>query len=210
MFVQVFPSGPFSTNAYVVACAETREAAIVDPAPGSSWEIQQYADLHALKIKKILLTHSHWDHIADVAKLKQHYGVPVYVHVLDIANLREPGADGLPCWLDFPGIEPDVFLEEAMIVPLGNLHFHVLHSPGHSPGSICFYEPLHHVLFSGDTLFKGTYGNTSFPTSQPEFMPRSLNKLAQLPPETRVLPGHGPETTIGDEAVWILKKSFDF
>ena len=212
MFIQVFPSGPFSTNAYVVACAKTGEAAILDPAPDSSSEIQKYIALKKLKPKKILLTHSHWDHIADVSKLKELFGIPVYVHTLDAPNLLQPGADHLPCWIDIPGVQPDVLLEEGMEVPIGELAFHVLHTPGHSPGSIGFYEPQQQVLFSGDTLFKGTMGNISFPTSQPSLMWTSLKKLAQLPPETRVFPGHGPETTIGIEAPWLTdaKKLFDY
>lgn len=211
-YIKVFPSGPFSTNAYLVACAKTHEAAILDPAPDSFFSIQDDLAIHGFKAQKILLTHSHWDHIADASKLKEHYSIPIYVHSLDAPNLQQPGVDGLPCWLDIPAVQPDVLLEEGMQIPLGNLKFHVLHTPGHSPGSVCFYEPKLHLLFSGDTLFKGSIGNISFPTSQPSNMWPSLNKLAHLPPDTRVFPGHGPETTIGNEASWIsdAKKLFDY
>lgn len=210
MFNQVFPSGPFSTNAYVVACANTREAAIIDPAPDSSPEIQAFVDENRLNVTKILLTHSHWDHIADVKQLKEIYQALVHIHPLDAPNLQKPGADGLPCWLNIPGVQPDILLEEGMRVPIGKLNFEVLHTPGHSAGCVCFYEPQQKVLFSGDTLFKGTIGNLSFPTSQPSLMWSSLAKLAQLPAGTQVFPGHGPETTIQAESSWLLdaKKLF--
>src|SRR5205085_3035340 len=133
-------------------------------------EISTYLNQHLLSVKKILLTHSHWDHIADVMPLKEKFHLPVYVHALDAPNLQQPGADGLPCWLTISGVQPDVLLEEGMEVPIGKLMFKVLHTPGHSPGCVCFYESSQHVLFSGDTLFKGTIGNLSFPTSQPSLM----------------------------------------
>lgn len=212
MFIQVFPSGPFSTNAYVVACAHTREAAVIDPAPDSAPQIEAFLSEHDFKPQKILLTHSHWDHIADVHPLKEKYQIPVYVHSLDALNLQEPGADSLPCWIPISGVKPDVFLEEGMEVKVGDHAFQVLHTPGHSPGCVCFFEPVQHVLLSGDTLFQGTIGNLSFATSQPSLMSSSLAKLAKLPPETRVFPGHGPSTTIRAEREWIpdAKKLFNF
>jgi glyoxylase-like metal-dependent hydrolase (beta-lactamase superfamily II) len=203
MFIQVFPSGPFSTNAYIVACAQTRKAAIIDPAPGSFQEIQAFITTHKLNLQKILLTHSHWDHIADVRQLKEKYHLPVYIHSLDAPNLRQPGVDGLPCWIAISSVQPDILLEEGMQVPVGHLSFRVMHTPGHSPGSVCFYEPQQQILFSGDTLFQGTIGNLSFPTGQPSLMWPSLAKLAQLPPETKVFPGHGSDTSIQAESSWL-------
>jgi glyoxylase-like metal-dependent hydrolase (beta-lactamase superfamily II) len=211
MFIQVFPSGPFSTNAYVLACVSTREAAIIDPAPDSASDIESFLSEQNLKPQKILLTHSHWDHIADVHQLKEKYHIPVFIHSLDAPNLQQPGTDGLPCWINIPSVQPDGFLQEGMLVKVGDLSFQVLHTPGHSPGCICLFEPQQHVLFSGDTLFKGTIGNLSFPTSQPSLMWPSLTKLAQLPLQTRVFPGHGPSTTIQAESEWLhdAKKLFD-
>lgn len=200
MFTQFFPCGPYSTNAYVVACAHTHEAAILDPAPGSFLEVKNFLNSHQLKAQKILLTHSHWDHIADVKQIKEHYQIPVYVHALDAPNLQNPGSDGLPYWIVIPAVQPDFLLEEGIQVAIGTILLQVLHTPGHSPGCVCFYEPIHHVLFSGDTLFKGAIGNLSFPTSQPSLMKSSLAKLARLPLQTRVFPGHGPMTTIEAES----------
>lgn len=199
MLIEIFPSGPFSTNAYVAACLATGEAVIIDPAPQSAQAIHAFIKERQLKCNAILLTHSHWDHIADVASLKELYPVPVYINPLDAPNLRQPGADQLPCWISFPSVEPDVLIEENDAIPLGQLKFKVIHTPGHTPGGVCFFESAQKVLFSGDTLFKGTIGNLSFPTCQPDKMWGSLDKLAKLPAETKVYPGHGPATTIGAE-----------
>lgn len=202
MNIQAFPSGPFSTNSYLIVCLATKEAAIIDAAPDSAQAICAYLDKHGLTCNQLLLTHSHWDHIADVALLKEQLHVQVWVHSLDIPNLEHPGADQLPCWISFPGVHPDHLFEEGESIEVGQLRFSVIHTPGHSPGSSCFYEKQQGVLFSGDTLFKGTIGNLSFPTSQPELMWSSLSKLNQLPPQTKVYPGHGESTTIGAEA-WL-------
>ena len=202
MFIQTFPSGPFSTNAYLVACEHTKQAAIIDPAPESAESLLNSIEQHQFKVDKIILTHSHWDHIADVQFLKEKLGSKVYIHSLDRPNLEQPGSDGLPCWICITGTTPDVLLQEPDQIQVGDLTFEVIHTPGHSPGSICLYERKESVLFSGDTLFKGTIGNLSFPTSQPDFMWNSLSKLSKLPKHTHVYPGHGPETSIGSES-WL-------
>lgn len=203
MVIQTFSCGPLSTNAYIVACAETHEAAVIDPAPGSFYQTQEYVASTSLKLRNVLLTHSHWDHIADVKAFLDYYGASVSVHSLDAPNLENPGVDRIPFRLTIPGVKPDVLLEEGAEILLGELKLQVLHTPGHSPGCICFYEPAQQVLFSGDTLFKGTMGTLALPTSHPALMWPSLRKLAQLPPKTIVYPGHGAPTTIGDEAFWM-------
>ncbi len=202
MRIETFPSGPFETNAYVVDCQETRQAAIVDPAPGSAEQIVSYLSEQNLTPVMILITHSHWDHIGDTAKLKAQFQIPVYIHQLDEKNLQEPGSDGLPSWIEIDGVKADKNLAEGDVVTLGNLQFEVIHTPGHTPGGICFYCKEHGIMFSGDTLFKGSIGNLSLPTSNSSQMWDSLAKLAKLPPETKVYSGHGQPTTIGEEP-WI-------
>jgi hydroxyacylglutathione hydrolase len=204
MIIQAFPSGPFDTNAYIAACPRTREAAIIDPAPGSANALIAFISDQELTPIAILLTHSHWDHIVDTAQLKTKYKIPVSIHQLDAGNLENPGSDGLPCWIPIEGVKPDGLLEEGSFFDVGDFHFQVIHTPGHTPGGVCFYCPNENILISGDTLFKGTIGNLSFPTARPKLMWNSLNKLAKLPPETRVFPGHGPSTTIGAEG-WLAR-----
>jgi hydroxyacylglutathione hydrolase len=210
MIIEIFPSGPFATNAYIAACPLTREAAVVDPAPNSFKKIFAFFSEQQIKPTHILLTHSHWDHIADVAALKKQYNIPVYIHALDALNLEKPGSDGLPCWISIEGVKPDRLIEEGDCYKIGSLNFQIIHTPGHSPGGVCFYFPEEHILFSGDTLFKGTIGNLSFPTACADSMWISLEKLSKLPAKTQVYPGHGERTTIGLEH-WLsnAKKIFE-
>lgn len=195
MFVQSFCCGLFQTNAYLITCEETKQAAIIDPAEGSMPLVLQSAP----DLKAIYLTHSHFDHIVAVAALKEELDLPVFVHPLDANNLERPGSDRLPLPFPIRGAKADHYLNDGVILQLGNMEFCVIHTPGHSPGSVCFHFPKEKILFSGDTLFQGAIGNLSFPTANAEHMKNSLKKLALLPPETKVYPGHGNPTTIGQE-----------
>lgn len=197
MLLTAFPSGPFATNAYLLKCEQTGQAAVFDPAPGSSEDLKWATA--KVDVQGIFLTHSHWDHIGDLAELKKHLDVPVYVHALDSVNVAYPGADRLPLMMPVQGVEPDEFLEEGQQIQIGNLLIEVIHTPGHTPGGVCFYLKEQAVLISGDTLFKGSIGNLSFPTANTDAMWTSLKKLAKLPSETKVYPGHGEPTMIGNE-----------
>lgn len=197
-------TGPCATNCYLVACASTSEAVVIDPAPGSLQWIQKQLEKEKWQLKAIWLTHSHWDHFADAHALQQQFDkdkspLPLLVHRLDAENVLEPGSDRLPLFIPISPARVDRRFEGGDTLALGTLSFEVLHTPGHSPGCVCFYEPKQGVLFSGDTFFRGTIGNLSFPTSSSENMWRSLTRLAKLPPDTKVYPGHGPSTTIGAE-----------
>ena len=199
MIIKKFPSGPLATNAYVVGCSKTLKAAIIDPAPNSFSSISNYLKENSLNPEKILLTHSHWDHIADAALFQREFHLSLFVHSLDRENVEAPGSDGLPCWIPIEKAIIGDLLDETTVLSIGHLVFTVIDTPGHTPGGVCFYCKDHNLLFSGDTLFKGSIGNLSFSTARPNLMWESLNKLALLPSLTRVLPGHGPETTIGAE-----------
>jgi len=209
MIIQAFPSGPFETNAYVIACPQTKQAIIVDPSPDSAPLLSSYLAEHQLTPTAIWLTHSHWDHIADVVPVKAQYGIPVYVHALDAPNLENPGIDNIPFWVDIEGIKADHFLKEGDKMKVGNIVFTVIETPGHSPGGVCFSCTEEQILISGDTIFKGSIGNLSLPTGNPTLMWPSLEKLAKLPSTTRVFPGHGPSTTIGNED-WLPRAKFIF
>ncbi len=203
MILEVFPLGPADTNAYLLGCSKTKRAAVIDVPLGSKILINRAKELH-LQIEMILLTHSHWDHIADIALLKEKLRVPVYIHREDAENLESPGADGLPLFFPVKGVKPDEYLQEGQVITLGELNIVVIHTPGHTPGGVCFYLAHEKTLISGDTLFRGTIGNLSFPTARPHLMGVSLKKLADLPKDTKVYPGHGEPTTIGREQ-WIAR-----
>lgn len=200
--IKTFISGPAETNCYLLACDATRQAAVIDAPLGVTASLLREIKQDRLTVQMILITHSHWDHIADAASLKEHLKVPLYIHSLDQQNLASPGSDGLPLFFPIDGSESDGFFKEGDKFQVGNLDIEVIETPGHSPGGVCFWLRKEKVLFSGDTLFQGTIGNLSFPTAQPSFMWESLKKLATLPSETKVYPGHGRPTTIGSE-VWL-------
>jgi glyoxylase-like metal-dependent hydrolase (beta-lactamase superfamily II) len=206
MLLYKFPFGPLETNALLIGCPETKKGAIIDPSFGSAGAILAKAKEQGLVIEKILLTHSHWDHFADAHKLIYTTGALLYVHPLDAKNVEHPGSDGLPLFVPIEPVKPDGFFHEGESISVGNLQLEVIHTPGHSPGSVCFSLRKQGVLIAGDTLFQGTIGNLSLPTANPLQMWDSLNKLARLPPETRVIPGHGGETSIGRES-WLSRAS---
>ncbi len=199
MHIYKFPFGPLETNALLIGCAKTRRAAVIDPAMGSAEAILSEAAEHGLIIEKILLTHSHWDHFADAHVLKTKTGAPLSIHFLDAKNLETPGSDGIPLLWPIHAVTPDHFLNDGETFTLGHLQFQVIHTRGHSPGSVCFYLAEQKLLIAGDTLFEGSIGNLNLPTAEPLHMWESLKKLAKLPPDTLVVPGHGGDTTIANE-----------
>ncbi len=202
MLLEIFTAGPAETHCYLIGCPETREAAVIDAPQGAASLVLKEVEQRQLTVKMILITHSHWDHIADAAKLKKKLNAPLYIHSADQSNLLEPGSDGLPLFFPVEGVKPDKFLKEGDRLYVGRLEIDVIEAPGHTPGGICLWLPKEKVLFSGDTLFQGSIGNLSFPTANPSKMWNSLKKLAKLPPETKVYPGHGAFTTIGAES-WL-------
>ena len=204
MFVYKFPFGPLETNAILIGCAHTKAAVVIDPSLGSASALLEKAAERGLAIEKILLTHSHWDHIADAHPLKVKTGAPLYVHSLDAKNVEHPGSDGIPLYCPIHPAIPDHFLNEGDLIAIGRLTLEVIHSPGHSPGRVCFYLREQALLISGDTLFKGSIGTLHLPTAQPSLMWGSLEKLSRLPPDTRVIPGHGGDTSIGKEN-WLCR-----
>jgi len=203
MLIKVFTKGPVETHAYLIGCPVTRQAAVIDAPQGVTSEILKEVHEHHLTVKMILITHSHWDHIVDAASLKKELGAPLYVHVLDKENLEHPGSDKLSLHFPIEGIKPDGLLKEGDRLSVGNLQLEVMETPGHTPGGICLWLPKEKVLFSGDTIFRRARGRVDLPTGNREAMLHSLKKLANLPPETKVYPGHGPATTIGEEK-WVI------
>lgn len=204
MILQKFPFGPFETNTILVGCANEKKAVVVDPAYGSTAAVlQKCLDLE-LQIEKIFITHSHWDHIADVRELAKQTAALVYIHPLDVFNLEQPGADGIPLFFPIEGVKPDHLINDGDRLMIGDLVCFVIHCPGHSPGSVSYFFPDKKLLLTGDTLFEGSIGNLHLPTSEPAKMWKSLQTLSQLPPDTRIVPGHGRDTLLANES-WLSR-----
>jgi hydroxyacylglutathione hydrolase len=202
--IKKFVCGPLENNTYILVCDDTKDSAIIDPSLGSHKPIISFLNKNNINTPpKILLTHSHWDHIADVSVLKNTLHSLVYVKKEDSDNLKKPGADGLPLFVNIEGALPDVLVKDHDTIKVGKISVEVIATPGHSPGSVCYYIKDEKILFSGDTVFKGAMGNISFPTSDANKMQLSLKKLSLLPQDTKIMPGHGDNTTILSEKKWM-------
>ncbi len=200
-----FPSGPLGTNAYLIVCKKTNSAALVDAPPDSHLKIARECEKRGLKLETFILTHSHWDHIAEAYLVSKR---PL-IHQEDAYNLQAPGSDRVPTWMQIEPVEPLGFIKEGDTILVGESSWKVIHTPGHTPGGICLYSQAEEMLISGDTLFRGSMGRIDIPTAEPERMWQSLKKLSLLPQETRVFPGHGGPTTIGNEG-WLANAKHYF
>lgn len=194
--IEVFSLGDFETNCYLLSYSNLY--ILIDAPPGICSILSKKLP-HSTHISSLILTHSHFDHIADAKNLSDKYKMSILIHVEDQGNLINPGSDHIPCYLHFDGIAPTRLLHDNEELLLGNEKWTIIHTPGHSPGSICIYNQTRDLLFSGDTLFKGTYGSISLPTANPKAMQKSLKFLSTLPKTTLVFPGHGGHTSIGKE-----------
>ena len=199
MLIQKFVLGPIDNNTYVVVSEESKKAFVIDPSFGSIDKLSEFLEKNSFTLEAILLTHSHWDHIADVKIIKDKFFIPIYVHKLDAKSLENPGPIEFLPSLKVEGVKPDVLLEADKEIKVADINILVLHTPGHTPGGVCYLIEKEKTLFSGDTLFKGSFGRVDFPYSNPEDMIKSLKKLSMLDSDTKVYPGHGSQTTIGKE-----------
>jgi hydroxyacylglutathione hydrolase len=193
--------GPVSTNVYVVADPATREAIAIDTAiPSLAWITGELRE-RGWSLRLIVSTHRHWDHIGDNAAVSTETGAVIAVHAEDRAGLERPEARFAP--FEIPPCVPAVELAEGGRVRFGSIDLEVLHTPGHTPGSVCLLAAGDGVLLSGDTLFRGGWGRVDLPGGDPEAIVESLVRLRGLDAGLRVLPGHGPRTTIADELPWL-------
>jgi len=200
--IETLVCGPLGNNAYVVTDGEY--AVLVDAPMESTGPVLDLLKERGLTADLIVLTHQHWDHVAEAHLLAQATGAPLAAHAKDAADLARPRRSRLMPDVDLPPLEVSRELHQGDVVLVGETRLEVLHTPGHTAGSVCLYAAEDAALLSGDTLFAGSYGRVVFPGGDTRAMADSLRRLSALPPSTRVLPGHGPETTIGDET-WLKR-----
>jgi len=189
------------TNCYIVEDEETKETMVIDPGGEPETIIEMLDALGIEKLKYIYLTHCHGDHFGGILELKNKKGGKVLIHRFDSEGLYNK-AISLTYYIgmDDINLEADSRLDDEDLIHLGNIQFKVIHTPGHTRGSTCLYCKEEKLLFSGDTLFRGTWGRTDLPTSNFTDIIKSItNKLAVLPDDTIVYPGHGRITRIKEE-----------
>lgn len=205
MHVQSFTFNPFMTNCYV--CHDSGEAVLIDPSSASAAEheqVAQYIEAQGLSVRHLLLTHGHIDHIFGCAYFSERYGQSFWMHPADRPFLEQAPqqAQAFGVSIDAPPVPDDAhLLGEGDTVSFGSVTLEVLHTPGHSPGSISFVDRASEQAFTGDVLFEGSIGRIQgLPqTSMPQLMNSITEKLLPLGEAMTIYPGHGPDTTIGRE-----------
>jgi hydroxyacylglutathione hydrolase len=191
MLIEAFTVGMLSTNCYVVSCKQIKEAIIIDPGLDLLVEakpINEYITAADLKVKFIVNTHGHSDHVKGNNIFQEKYGVPICIHTLDAPFIASKESTNAPA---------NVLLEEGSLITFGTETLKVMHTPGHTPGGISLVGDK--LVFTGDTLFAGGIGRTDFPEGSTSDMMLSLQKLMLLPDHLLVYPGHGATSIIGEE-----------
>ncbi len=200
MIHEILPVGPLQCNCSVIGDEATREAMVIDP--GDDIEaVLALIDKHNLQVKQIVITHAHIDHVGGAMKLRAATRAPILLNQNDYALLKMLDVQAAWIGMKNPGkVEIDHSLGQADTVRAGSLSADVMHTPGHTEGSICLYFAAENKLIAGDTLFAGSIGRTDLPGGSMERIIQSLHeKVLALPDDTLVVPGHGPLTTIGEE-----------
>jgi len=200
--MEVGSFGPWQTNAYLVWDGRSPDALVVDPGMGAADPLMERVAANGLQVTVIANSHGHIDHIFDDAPLMRASQAPLAIHPEDAHRLDGRNSYGF----ELEAVTATADLREGEQVRIGDLVFDVLHTPGHTEGSVCLYEERLSLLLSGDVLFAGSYGRTDLPGGNDEQMVHSLARLARvMPPTVRVLPGHGAETTIERELPWLTR-----
>lgn len=200
MIHEIIAVGPLQCNCSVIGDEGTREAMVIDPGADIN-DVLALVSKHGLSVKQIVITHAHIDHVGGAMKLRQITGAPILLNQNDYALLKMLDVQAAWVGMASPGkVEIDQELGEGEKLRAGSLEANVLHTPGHTEGSVCLYFPAQQKLIAGDTLFAGSIGRTDLPGGSLEKIMSSLHqRVLALPDETIVVPGHGPLTTIGEE-----------
>ena len=200
MIHEILPVGPLQCNCSIIGDEATREAMVIDPGDDID-EVLIILSKHNLKVKQIVVTHAHIDHVGGAMKLRAATGAPILLNQNDLALLKMLDVQAAWVGMAAPGqVEIDQSVGGTDTIRAGSLTANVLDTPGHTEGSICLYFPAENKLIAGDTLFAGSIGRTDLPGGSFEKIIRSLHQtVLALPDDTVVVPGHGPLTTIGEE-----------
>jgi glyoxylase-like metal-dependent hydrolase (beta-lactamase superfamily II) len=200
--LEVGAFGPWETNAYLVWDGRSPDAMVLDPGMGAAPPLMERVTQNGLRLHLIANSHGHIDHVFDDGPLMRASAAPLAIHPDDAYRLDGRNNYGF----EIEAVTPTTDLRDGEQVRIGDLVFDILHSPGHTEGSVCLYEERRGLLLSGDVLFAGSYGRTDLPGGNDEQMVASLARLARdIPHDVRVLPGHGAETTIGRELPWLRR-----
>jgi hydroxyacylglutathione hydrolase len=197
MIIQEFIVGPLENNCYIISDEKSKETFVVDPGDEPD-RIIDFIREKGLTLKYIVCTHAHYDHVGAVPELKQETGAQIVIHHNEMDLYTHIEKQGM-MWggeLD-PLPAADIIVEEGSILAIGDLKFEVLHTPGHTPGGICLYGEG--IIITGDTLFAGSVGRTDLHGGDLRQLKNSFKRIMLLPETVKVLPGHGPESTIGRE-----------
>jgi hydroxyacylglutathione hydrolase len=200
MIHEVLPVGPLQCNCSVVGDEQTREAMVIDPGADVEY-VLGIVRKHGLRVMQIVVTHGHIDHVGGAMKLRRATGAPILLNQNDDPQLKL--LDLQAAWVGMPApgkVEVDSSPRDGDRLRTGNLEAAVMHTPGHTEGSICLYFAPQKMLIAGDTLFAGSIGRTDLPGGSFEKIMRSLHqRVLALPDDTVVIPGHGPRTTVAEE-----------
>ena len=198
------PAGPAATNAYLVVDTVTGDAMLVDTPPGVAEAAARAADESGANVLFIVITHGHWDHIIGAAEVQQQWPVPIIGHENVRPRLEDPSLSARAP-LPMIAVSLDQTIDEGDELTIGAHTFTVMYMPGHDEAHIILYSEVDGLILGGDVLFPDGHGRTDLPGSDQDVLNETLKRFLRLPEHTRVLPGHGDETTIGRESHWIKK-----